>query len=90
LTWGLFPLYFHALGGVPAPEVVAHRIVWSLAFLADLVTALRRWRGGLAQLRSPGALSTLAVTAVLISSNWLTYVCPTLTSLDRRKAHICL
>jgi chloramphenicol-sensitive protein RarD len=74
LTWGLFPLYFRALAGVPAPEVLAHRIVWSLVFLVALVTALGRWRGVLAQLRSPGALSTLAVTAVLISSNWLTYI----------------
>jgi len=74
LTWGLFPLYFRALAGVPAPEVLAHRIVWSLLFLAVLVTALRRWRGVLAQLRSPGTLSTLAVTAVLISSNWLIYI----------------
>lgn len=74
LTWGLFPLYFRALAGVPAPEVLAHRIVWSLVFLAALVTALRRWRGVLAQLRAPGTLATLAVTAVLISSNWLTYI----------------
>jgi len=74
LTWGLFPLYFRALAGVPAPEVLAHRIVWSLVFLVALVTALGRWRGVLLQLRSPGTLSTLAVTAVLISSNWLTYI----------------
>lgn len=74
LTWGLFPLYFRALAGVPAPEVLAHRIVWSLVFLAALVTALRRWRGVAAQLRSPGTMVTLAVTAVLISSNWLTYI----------------
>ncbi len=74
LTWGLFPLYFRALAGVPAPEVLAHRVVWSLVFVAALVTALGRWRGVLAQLRSRGTLTRLAVTAVLIASNWLTYI----------------
>ena len=28
--WGLFPIYFHLLAGIPALEVVMHRTVWSL------------------------------------------------------------
>ena len=74
LTWGLFPLYFHALAGVPAPEILSHRIVWSLVFLAVLVSALGRWPGVLAQLRSPRTLAALSVTAILIATNWLTYI----------------
>ena len=31
--WGLFPLYFRIVSGVPAAEVLAHRIVWCVAFL---------------------------------------------------------
>jgi hypothetical protein len=41
LAWGLFPIYFKALREVPPLEILAHRIAWSLAFLAILVT-LRR------------------------------------------------
>ena len=30
--WGLFPFYFHALQGIGALEILAHRIIWSLVF----------------------------------------------------------
>ena len=28
--WGMLPFYFRALGHVPTPEVVAHRVIWAL------------------------------------------------------------
>src|SRR5204863_386906 len=31
--WGLFPLYLHPLSGVPATQVIAHRVAWSCLFL---------------------------------------------------------
>ncbi len=74
LIWGLFPLYFHALQGVPAGEVLAHRVAWSALFMAALVTLLRRWPSVLVQLRRPGALPTLTLSALLISTNWLVYI----------------
>jgi chloramphenicol-sensitive protein RarD len=74
LTWGLFPLYFRALEGIPAPEILAHRIAWSAAFMLLLVTAWRRWPDVLAQLRPRGALPLLAASAALISTNWLVYI----------------
>ena len=73
LAWGLFPIYFKALGGVPAIEVLAHRVVWSLFLLAGLVLV----RGGAAALRAPfrrDRLPLLAVTTALISTNWLVYI----------------
>lgn len=74
LIWGLFPLYFHALQGVPAGEVLAHRVAWSALFMAALVTAMRRWPTVLVQLRRPRALATLTASAVFISTNWLVYI----------------
>jgi chloramphenicol-sensitive protein RarD len=74
LIWGLFPLYFHALQGVPAGEVLAHRVAWSALFMAGLVTALRRWPSVLVQLRRPGAMRTLTASALFISTNWLVYI----------------
>jgi chloramphenicol-sensitive protein RarD len=74
LIWGLFPLYFHALQGVPAGEVLAHRVVWSALFMAALVTLLRRWPSVLVQLRRPGTLKTLTASALFISLNWLVYI----------------
>ena len=32
-VWGAFPVYFHSLHLAPALQVIAHRIVWSLAFV---------------------------------------------------------
>ncbi|MEZ5477962.1 MAG: hypothetical protein R3E95_10910 [Thiolinea sp.] len=34
VIWGFFPLYFHYLAVIPAPEVLAQRIVWSFVFVA--------------------------------------------------------
>ena len=74
LFWGTFPLYFRALAGVPAREILAHRIVWSALFLVLLVSATARWREVGAALRAPRALGTLAATALLISTNWVVYI----------------
>jgi chloramphenicol-sensitive protein RarD len=73
LAWGLFPLYFKALREVPPIEVLAHRVVWSLALLAAIVAA----RGGRRALREafrPRTLPVLAATGALIATNWLVYI----------------
>ena len=74
LIWGLFPLYFRALAGVPAPEVLAHRILWSSVFMVLVVSVARRWGDVRRQLGVPGTLPTLALSALLISTNWLVYI----------------
>lgn len=38
--WGLFPIYFKVLQSVQPIEILLHRIVWSLVFLA----AVLAWR----------------------------------------------
>jgi chloramphenicol-sensitive protein RarD len=73
LAWGVFPIYFKALRGVSAPQILAHRIVWSLALLAVIVTAQRRWREFAAAFRGR-ALGAFAATTALISANWLLYI----------------
>ncbi|HVP68466.1 MAG TPA: EamA family transporter RarD [Anaeromyxobacteraceae bacterium] len=74
LTWGAFPIYFHALGGVPAPQVLAHRILWSTLFLVLLVTARQGWREVVPELRVPGTVPALGASATLIAANWLIYI----------------
>jgi chloramphenicol-sensitive protein RarD len=74
LVWGLFPLYFRALAGIPAPEILAHRIVWSVVFVAALITVRGAWSPVVAQLRAPGTMPWLVLSAVLISTNWLVYI----------------
>jgi len=72
--WGLFPVYLHPLSGVPALQVIAHRITWSCLFLLAWML-LRGELGRLAvTFTRPALLARLGVTALLISTNWLVYV----------------
>ena len=72
--WGLFPLYFRLVTTVPAPEILAHRVVWCLLCLAALLTGRRQW-GWLRQvLRQPRVLAAFVASALLIGANWLAYI----------------
>jgi chloramphenicol-sensitive protein RarD len=74
LLWGVLPLYFKAIGHVPATEIVAHRIVWSLVFLAGLATLWKRWAKIRKAVANPKVLGTLFLTAALIGTNWLIWI----------------
>jgi chloramphenicol-sensitive protein RarD len=74
LLWGLFPLYFRQIAAVPATEVLVHRIVWSLAFVIVLMTLRRQWAWLPAVLRQPKVLGAFVASALLLSTNWLTYI----------------
>lgn len=74
LFWGLAPIYFKWLGHVRADEIIAHRIVWSVVFLG-LVLVFRHRASVLQHLRiSRRVLLTLAISSLLILSNWLIFV----------------
>ncbi|MGS0753327.1 EamA family transporter RarD [Roseateles sp. GG27B] len=74
LAWGLFPLYFKQVAQVPALEVVMHRTVWSLLFVLGVLLVLKRWAWMSDLLRRPRVLATFALSALLLSCNWLVYV----------------
>ena len=72
--WGLLPIYFRLLHGVPSTEIVAQRIVWSIILILALL-AVRRNLGPFTEtLRNPRLLFALAGSASLIGINWLIYV----------------
>lgn len=68
--WGVLPLFYKALGHVPVMDVLAHRGIWALVFLAFIVTLTRRWAIVEGALTSPRVLGLLVVTGVLIGGNW--------------------
>ena len=72
--WGLLPIYFKLLQGVPAINIVAHRIVWSVGLLAVLLLVTRTVSQVRTALRHPGTMRLLTATAVLIGGNWLLYI----------------
>jgi chloramphenicol-sensitive protein RarD len=74
VMWGLFPLYFRQIATVPPLEVVLHRSAWSLLFVLVLLALLRRF-GWLRELAAqPRRLGLFALSALLLSINWLVYV----------------
>jgi len=73
LCWGLFPLYFHAIGEVPSLQILAHRMLWSLLFLVIVLAVRRQW-AWLSLLRQPRIVGSFLASAVLLSVNWLIYI----------------
>ena len=72
--WGLFPLYFRIVTGIAPVEVLAHRIVWCLLFLAGVLTVRRQWAWLPQVLRRPKVLAAFTASALLIAANWITYI----------------
>src|SRR5580765_5076695 len=72
--WGVLPIYFKAIADVPAFDIVAHRILWSLPFLALLLTVSRGWSEVRQAVRRRRTLLLLLSTAILIGIYWLLYV----------------
>jgi chloramphenicol-sensitive protein RarD len=72
--WGAFPVYFKALQNIPPLEILLHRIVWSLAFVALVLAVRRQWRWILPALKQPRVVAGFTASALLLSSNWLMYI----------------
>jgi chloramphenicol-sensitive protein RarD len=72
--WGLFPIYFVWTASVAPLEVLGHRILWAVPFGALIITFRRQWREVGGALLDRSKLSWLALAAVSITVNWLTYI----------------
>jgi chloramphenicol-sensitive protein RarD len=71
--WGAFPLYFVLLAAVSPVEIIAHRVIWSLVFLAIVITVSRTW-GALIQVVTWRRVGLLGLAAVFLAVNWGVYV----------------
>jgi chloramphenicol-sensitive protein RarD len=72
-AWGLLPVYWKQIPDVPAAEMVAHRVVWSLLFVMILLTWERSWTG----LRPQWTARTLgwaALSGSAVTVNWGIYI----------------
>lgn len=70
--WGLVPLFWARLEQAGEIEILAHRIAWSLVFVAAVLAVSR----GFTRLRQLGgrAYVLLAGAAVVVSVNWGMYI----------------
>ncbi|MDR7047899.1 chloramphenicol-sensitive protein RarD [Duganella sp. 3397] len=74
ILWGIFPLYFHAIRAVPPLEILGHRMLWSLLFLAIVLTVRQQWKWLPQVVRQPRVLGAFIASALLLSSNWFVYI----------------
>ena len=74
VLWGMFPLYWTHLQPAGAVELLAHRVIWSVAVMAVIVALWRRWPALLAVVRDRRTLLLLTLAAVVISVNWGSYI----------------
>ncbi|MGG8410593.1 EamA family transporter RarD [Streptomyces sp. 12297] len=72
--WGLVPLFWPLLKPSGAIEILAHRMVWSLGFVAVALLVMRRWGWIRDLLRQPRKLALTAVAASVITVNWGVYI----------------
>jgi chloramphenicol-sensitive protein RarD len=72
--WGLVPLFWPLLKPAGAVEILAHRMVWSLAFVAVALVVIRRWAWVGELLRQPRRLALITVAAAVITVNWGLYI----------------
>jgi chloramphenicol-sensitive protein RarD len=72
--WGLFPLYFRRVAAVPSFEIVVHRCAGALVVLVIVLTVMQRWRWLGKAWREPRQIALFALSAVLLTCNWLVYV----------------
>jgi chloramphenicol-sensitive protein RarD len=77
--WGFLPLYFSVLAPAGAIEIVAWRILLSLAFCALLLTVTRGWGALLVIVRDRRTMLIMAAAGAFILINWVVYVFATLT-----------
>lgn len=73
-TWGFIPVYWKLLKTVSAPEILAHRVVWTTLFLIVLLT----WQGRWPELReaalSRRSLLYCLASGLALSVNWLFFI----------------
>lgn len=70
--WGVFPAFFNLLAPAGAPEILAHRVVWTLGLMVVVLIVI----GRLGDLKAIDGRTwlLLASASFLISANWLIYI----------------
>ncbi len=72
--WGLVPVFFKQLATVPALEIIAHRVLWSLLLLGGVLAVRGRLGAAWTAALNPRILARVALASTLIVINWLTFV----------------
>ncbi|MCF6139247.1 EamA family transporter RarD [Pseudalkalibacillus berkeleyi] len=78
ILWGILPLYWKLIDYVPSEEILAHRMIWSFAFMLIVLLVLRRTKKFVQELKdlisNQKKLVGLTLAAIFITINWYTYI----------------
>ncbi|MBN2460672.1 MAG: EamA family transporter RarD [Candidatus Cloacimonetes bacterium] len=74
LLWGLLPIFWKGLQGIPPYEILCHRMTWSLPFVLGILIVRRQWKWISKAIFSPRVMVVFLLTSLLIGANWFTYV----------------
>lgn len=72
--WGLFPLYFKAIGHFSALEITAYRIIWSFLTLFFFLVFQIRFLQTARAIIYDGNFLKLLLSTVFIATNWFLFV----------------
>jgi len=72
--WGFFPIYWKFLNDVPALEILAHRMAWSLVFVGAILAYRQHWSWVKPAFTNRRILLTYIASACLLALNWFTYI----------------
>ena len=73
-TWGVLPIYWKTLAGVPLVEVLAQRVLGTVVFTALLLATTRQLPELAAALRSRRERLALLASGLLIGINWGVFI----------------
>jgi chloramphenicol-sensitive protein RarD len=74
MIWGLFPIYFVATKHVPALEILAHRILWSVPFGFLILLFRKQIAETLKAIVKPRTFGLLTIAAIALAANWGVYI----------------
>lgn len=77
ILWGILGVFWEALHAVPAMDVLAYRVVWSLVTISAVLTFQKAWPAVwqlFRQLVTQKKLVPIIASSFLISINWLIYI----------------
>jgi len=72
--WGIVPLYWTLLRGVPPVEIIAHRVLWGMFAFFAIVALAGAGPAFRAALRDRKTVAVMAVSGTLLVINWGTFV----------------
>lgn len=74
ILWGLLPIYWKLVQSVNPFEILCHRILWSLLFIAVILSIKKRWAETFAPMKSMKNILILTLSSLCIGTNWLLYI----------------